>query len=65
MNNLFLDELSIVMQFCALVDQCKNLGSRGYSIEFCMETMKKFQEFLNNCITDKELKQMINDAVNS
>lgn len=55
----FILELGVVMQWRALVDQCQNLGSHGYSSNFTMKWMKKFEEMLINSLEHKELKEMV------
>jgi len=55
----YTEELTLVMEFCALTDRCQN---GGQSIHFGLQKMKKFEELVLSAVTNEELKQMVRDA---
>ena len=53
------DELMLTIQYCSLVDSCKN---NEHSVSFCLQFMAKFEKFVINRVSDPELLKLIADA---
>ncbi len=47
-SNMNFEQLSTVIQYLALKDQCQHLASRGYSANFCLQIMPKIEELIHN-----------------
>ena len=55
----FTEELTLVMEFCALTDRCQN---GGQSTHFALKPMKVFEELVLKSVTNEKLKDMLRNS---
>lgn len=62
MNKIdYFGEINTVMNFFALVDQCQNLASNGYSLVFSMDAMPKIEKVIKDELRNPESIQLFED----